>query len=79
MVEVEILRNNWGEKKWSKFVEKSKKESVKAFFVFEEFNSRVIYNFEFPDHMISTSVTLETNGKCTVAIISITSKQMANH
>ena len=41
MVEVEILRNNWGEKKWSKFVEKSKKESVKAFFVVEEFNSRV--------------------------------------
>ena len=66
-------------KKWSKFVEKSKKESVKAFFVFEEFNSRVIYNFEFPDHMISASVTLEINGKCTVAIISITSKQMANH
>ena len=79
MVEVEILRNNWGEKKWSKFVEKSKKESVKAFFVFEEFNSRVIYNFEFPDHMISTSVTLETDGKSTEAIISITSKQMAIH
>ena len=34
-------------KKWSKFVEKSNKESVKAFFVFEEFNSRVflILNF----------------------------------
>ena len=52
MVEVEILRNNWGEKKWSKFVEKSKKESVKAFFVVEEFNSRLFKFLETPDHMI---------------------------
>ena len=35
MVEAENLRNNWGEKKWNKFVEKSKREFVKAFIVVE--------------------------------------------
>ena len=60
MVEAENLENNWGEKKWNKFVEKSKKESVKAFIVVEEFNSRL---FETSDHMIFVSIILETNGK----------------
>ena len=49
-------------KKWNKFVEKSKKEFVKAFFVVEAFNSR-LFNFEIPDHMIFASIILETNGK----------------
>ena len=39
VVEAENLENNWGEKKWNKFVEKSKKESVKTFVVVEAFNS----------------------------------------
>ena len=58
MAEVENLENNWGKKKWNKFVEKSKKEFVKAFIVVEEFNSRL---FETPDHMIFASIILETN------------------
>ena len=41
-VRAESLGNNWYEKKWSKFVEKSKKESVKAFIVVEAFNSRLL-------------------------------------
>ena len=49
MVEAENLENNWGEKKWNKFVEKSKKEFVKLLFVMEASNSRL---FETPDHMI---------------------------
>ena len=58
MVEAENLENNWGEKKWNKFVEKSKKESVKAFIVVEALNSRL---FETSDHMIFASIILETN------------------
>ena len=57
MVGVENLGNNWGEKKWNKFVEKSKKEFVKAFFVVEEINSRLFKFLEIPDHMIFASVT----------------------
>ena len=63
MVEVENLRNNWGEKKWNKFVEKSKKEFVKLLFVMEAFNSRLFKFLEIPDHMIFASVTLEMSRK----------------
>ena len=48
------------EKKWSKLVEKSKKEFVKAFIVVEALNSRL---FETSDHMIFASIILETNGE----------------
>ena len=79
MVKVEILRNNWGEKKWNKLVEKSMKESVKAFFAFEEFNSRVFIILNFLITLVSALIIWKQSENVLVAIISITSKQMANH
>ena len=63
MAEVKNLENNWDEKKWNKFVEKSKKEFVKAFIVVEALNSRLFKFLETRDHMIFASIILETNGQ----------------